>query len=437
MNPVEVIQLKKRGQNLSRHQLREFLHAYLQGKVEEYQFAAFLMSVWFRGMSDEETLAFTELMRDSGDVIRFDDQSKVYVDKHSTGGVGDKTSLILAPLVAAAGVPVPMMAGRGLAHTGGTLDKLEAIPGFRVHLSLEEFKSNIEKHGFCIMGQTERICPADRRIYALRDVTATVDSLPLICASIMSKKLAEGINALVLDVKCGSGAFMKTQTDARQLATRLIQIGKSAGLEARALITSMDQPLGAFVGNALEVRECIEIMEGKSHPAADGSDLYQDTRELTLHLAAHMIVLGKAQPDFSSALKTAKEMLSSGRALEQFYEMCRFQGPSSPEKMAMAKGVKALKLSSSGYIQALNTEKIGMAAVELGAGRLKTSDVVDPSVGFEFLVKPGSQVIAGQEWVKIHYSDSQKLESASKTLESALTLADAPIPTDALILETL
>lgn len=437
MNPVEIIQRKKRGESLSKQELQQFISGYLSGSVEEYQLSAFLMAVYFQGMSAEETLALTEVMRDSGKVLSFSHPDKVFVDKHSTGGVGDKTSLILAPLVAAAGVSVPMMAGRGLAHTGGTLDKLESIPGFSVSLSLDQFVAHIEQHGFCIIGQTKEICPADKRIYALRDVTATVDSLPLICASIMSKKLAEGIQALVLDVKTGSGAFMKTPEAAEELATNLIEIGRSAGLKVTALITSMNQVLGSFVGNALEVQECIEIMQGRSKTNESGLDLYEDTRELTLKLAAEMIVMGKKAATSDEGYHIAQEILSSGKALEKFYEMCKFQGPSKPNELQKSANVYSLKSDVHGYVSAMDVEGVGRAAVELGAGRLKASDKVDPKVGFEFLVKIGSFVEKGQELVRIHYENEDKLSQTKALLvESLKIIANQPFP-DKLILKKL
>lgn len=435
MNPVELIQRKKRGESLSKQELQQFISGYLSGNVEEYQLSAFLMAVYFRGMTATETLALTEVMRDSGRVLSFSHPEKIFVDKHSTGGVGDKTSLILAPLVAAAGVSVPMMAGRGLAHTGGTLDKLEAIPGFNVNLSLEQFTAHVEQHGFCIIGQTKEICPADRRIYALRDVTATVDSLPLICASIMSKKLAEGIQALVLDVKAGSGAFMKTPDEAEELASNLIEIGRSAGLKVTALITSMNQVLGSFVGNALEVQECIEIMQGKSKLNESGLDLYDDTRELTLKLAAEMILMGKKAETSDEGYRLARELLQSGKALEKFYEMCEFQGPSRPNELQKSSNIYSVKSDVQGYVSEMNVESIGRAAVELGAGRLKTSDKVDPRVGFEFLVKIGSPVAKGQELVRIHYENEDKLsQTQSLLVESLKIIANQPFP-DKLIIK--
>jgi len=298
--PAEIIKAKRNGEVLSAEDINEFIQGYAQGAIPDYQMSALLMAIFFRSMNKEETLALTKAMLYSGETVDFSSVPGFKIDKHSTGGVGDKTSLILGPIVAAAGVPVPMISGRGLGHTGGTLDKLESIPGFNTQKSLEEFVQLVRENLICFIGQTKEICPADKKIYALRDVTATVESLPLICASIMSKKLAEGIDGLVLDVKHGSGAFMKTLENAEELAVNLMTIARGYGKKVSALLTNMDQPLGRYAGNSLEVEECVAIMKNESFIGPAGYDLYEDTRELSLRLSSQMLFLagaGKSEED--------------------------------------------------------------------------------------------------------------------------------------------
>jgi len=418
--PAELIRKKRSGLEHTREELRYLVREYSADRLPDYQMAAWLMAVCFKGMTADETAAFTIEMRDSGEVIDLSALG-VSVDKHSTGGLGDKTSLILAPLVAAAGVPVPMMAGRGLAHTGGTLDKLESIRGFNVKLNLQQFRRQIETIGTAIIGQTAEICPADRKLYALRDVTGTVDSLPLICGSIMSKKLAEGSSALVLDVKFGSGAFMKTVDEAEHLAKALQGIGTKLGKRVTALITRMDEPLGRFVGNALEVQECVDIMDGKTR-AGIGKD-YQDTIDLTLELAAHMIHLGQKAESVDDGRKKARGLLASGAAKQKFLEMCQHQGGALARGLPRARFTKDVTADRDGYIQYTNVEKVGTACIYLGAGRRFSSDQLDPSSGVEVMWANGASVKKGDVIFKLHYNGGVKLDEAVAELGHSVTVS--------------
>lgn len=389
MIPAEFIRQKRDGHANKPDELRVFLSAHQTGDVSDAQMASWLMAVFLRGLNDEEIFALTEAMLHSGKVMDFSGHPQAKVDKHSTGGVGDKTSLILGPIVAAANIAVPMISGRGLGHTGGTLDKLESIPGFRTRLSEEDFRRTITRHGLCFMGQTEDICPADKKIYALRDVTGTVESIPLICASIMSKKLAEGIDALVLDVKFGSGAFMKTQDAAEALARMLGKVGVRAGLKMSALITSMEQPLGRWAGNGPEVRECLDILQGKPEAADCG-----DTRALSVELAGHMICLGGEAPTWKDGVLKAEEFLSSGKAFEKFEQVCHAQG-GDLKRLPTAAHHKIVLSAKEGFIQRFDTESLGWAGVTLGAGRKRSQDPVDPTAGFRIHCKVGEPVGKG------------------------------------------
>ncbi len=416
--PGEIIKKKRRGQSHTAEEIKFVIEQFTSGELPDYQMAAWLMAVFFQGMTSEETSLLTEQMLRSGRQLDFSGLAGPAVDKHSTGGVGDKTSLILAPLVAAAGVPVPMIAGRGLGHTGGTLDKLEAIPGFNIHLDLQKFTHQVEQVGTAIIGQTEEICPADKRIYALRDVTATVESLPLICASIMSKKLAEGIQGLVLDVKYGSGAFMKTTVEALALAEGLCQIGQHRGVKVRALITNMEQPLGRYIGNSLEVIECLQILRQESRPECALESL-SDCQELTLRLAAEMIHLGGKAASPQEGYKLAHSLLVSGRALEKFEEVCKAQG-GNLKALPSEAPLKAEWLApEDGYVSAIDVEKVGLAALELGAGRFKTTDSIDPVAGIFIHHKLGSRVQRGQPLATLYASDSNRLKAAEKTLAAS------------------
>ena len=388
---VETIAAKRDGQILAPDEIKGFLRAFTEKKVEDYQMTAFLMAVFFQSLDDAETVALTEAMLHSGTVLDLSSVPGVKVDKHSTGGVGDKVSICLAPLVAACGVPVPMVSGRGLGHTGGTLDKLEAIPGFRTDLPIGDFSRIVKDVGTCMIGQTAEIAPADKRIYALRDVTATVESIPLIVASILSKKLAEGIDGLVLDVKVGKGAFMKSEEAARKLAEKLVSVGTRAGKQVVAVLTRMDAPLGRAIGNANETREALEVLHGKG-PA--------DLIECTLVLGAEMLVVGKKAETIPEARKKLEAAIASGEAIRVMEKMVEAQSgdPSvvaHPEKLAMAKTVIDVKASGTGYVTGIDALTLGLAGVAMGAGRTRAADKVDPSVGIEIAKKPGEAVRPG------------------------------------------
>jgi len=383
MRAVDIIASKRDGRALSLEEIRYFVDGVTAGTLPDYQASALLMAVVLRGMTAEETAWLTDAMVHSGVRVDLGDIPGVKVDKHSTGGVGDKTSLILAPLAAACGVPVPMMSGRGLGHTGGTLDKLEAIPGFRVNLSLEEMKAALARAGFAMIGPTAEIAPADRKLYALRDVSGTVESIPLISASIMSKKIAEGIDALVLDVKTGSGAFMKTEADSRRLAESLVTIGKASGVKTEAIITAMDAPLGCAVGNAMEVIECLEVLKGRGP---------NDLIDVSVELTARMLVLGRVADDYDRLPHVDDRHLVSA---------CR-----------------------DGYVASIDAELVGRASVALGAGRDRVEDAVDPAVGIRVIAKPGDAVRAGDAVLELHYRDCVRLEAAIRLTNQAITIGD-------------
>ncbi|NQZ01408.1 MAG: thymidine phosphorylase [Bdellovibrionales bacterium] len=429
MIAAELIRKKRFNKALTEAEIDWLVQSYATGELPDYQMAALAMAICFNGMSPNETFWLTRSMMNSGVVLDFSQYHPGVVDKHSTGGVGDKTSLILAPLVAGAGVKVPMIAGRGLGHTGGTLDKLESIPGFNVNLSLDDLKQNVEKHGFSIIGQTAEICPADKKLYALRDVTGTVDSLPLICGSIMSKKLAEGLSALVLDVKWGSGAFMKNQKDAHELATALKSIGEHQGVKTHALITSMNQPLGAYIGNALEVVECVEIMSSKTREV-NGTDLYEDTRELTLQLAAEMLFAGNACSSPEEGYEKASEILRSGRALENFEKMVEFQGGKLSEFQHQSRLKHIVTSSEAGFVNGFEVEALGLASLQLGAGRKTSADKIDPFAGIEVHKKIGDKVEEGEALFTLYYSNEGQHEAALPYVEKScwLSQVDKPAP---------
>ncbi len=431
-----LIQKKKKNEPLSFSEIRSLVLGFVEGSVPDYQMAAWLMAVCWRGLTPQETADLTQIMLESGARVQFPKSAKRYVDKHSTGGVGDKTSLIIGPIVSAAGVPVPMMAGRGLGHTGGTLDKLESLNGFRVDLSLQEFQRQVETLGLAIMGQTKDMCPADRKLYALRDVTSTVDSIPLICASIMSKKLAEGLDALVLDVKFGSGAFMKTLPEARELAQNLIHIGTAHNKQVRALLTSMDQPLGRFIGNRLEVHECWEIL---SDPALCEHDpAYQDTLHLSLELSAHMLSLSHLSLSLAEARKVADSLWRSGQARNQFIKLVESQGGSLSQLMqlhAEPTQTREFLATKSGYIAKMDVEKLGRAAIELGAGRKTLQDKVDPKSGIEMCVRLGKPIERGAPLLKLYFDTRRDPSQAEHLLKDAFTISPNPVSTQPLIAE--
>src|SRR5882672_228588 len=383
MRAVDIILSKRDGRSLSRDEIRFFVDGVTSGTLPDYQASALLMAILLRGMTAEETAWLTDAMVHSGVRVDLSEIPGVKVDKHSTGGVGDKTSLTLAPLAAACGVPVPMMSGRGLGHTGGTLDKLEAIPGFRVNLSLAEMKAALAKVGCAMIGQTAQIAPADKKLYALRDVTGTVESIPLISASIMSKKIAEGIDGLVLDVKTGSGAFMKTEADSRRLAESLVSIGNASGVKTEAVISAMDSPLGRAVGNALEVIECLEVLKGKG-PA--------DLIEVSIELTARMLVLGQVARDRVDADRQARLAITSGAGLERFRQIIEIQGGDPKvvddyERLPHVADRHLVSAARDGYVAAIDAELVGRASVALGAGRDRVEDAIDPAVGIMVIAK--------------------------------------------------
>jgi pyrimidine-nucleoside phosphorylase len=429
MRAVDVIMKKREGRGLSRDEIRYVVSGVTDGSLPDYQAASLLMAILIRGMTAEETAWLTDAMVHSGIRVDLSDIPGVKVDKHSTGGVGDKTSLVLAPLAAACGVPVPMMSGRGLGHTGGTLDKLESIPGFRVNLSLDEMKAALRRTGCAMIGQTAQIAPADKKLYALRDVTGTVESIPLISASIMSKKIAEGIDALVLDVKTGSGAFMKTEADSRKLAESLVAIGNASGVKTQAIITAMESPLGSAVGNALEVIECFEVLKGRG-PA--------DLIDVSLELTARMLIVGGVASDRADADRRLRDAIASGAGLDRFRQIIEVQGgdPAVVDDYSRLPHVTNRHLVAadrSGFVASLDAELVGRASVALGAGRDRVDDPVDPAVGILVCAKPGDPVRAGDPVLEIQYRDSSRLATAVALAERAVAIGDAPPAARALI----
>jgi len=423
MRFVEVIARKRDGQSLSREAIDLFVQGATDGSIPDYQASALLMAIVLRGMDDQETAWLTDAMVRSGERVDLADVPGVKVGKHSTGGVGDKVSVVLAPLVAACGVVVPKMSGRGLGHTGGTLDKLESIPGFRIGLTIDEFKQQLRDIGTAIIGQTSALAPADKKLYALRDVTATVESIPLISASIMSKKLAEGSNALVLDVKCGDGAFMKTLPQARTLAQSMVAIGHHAGVRTEAFITEMDAPLGHAIGNALEIIECLETLKGRG-PA--------ELTAVVRRLAARMVALGGVA-DEPGASTRVDEALASGRALARFAQVIERQGgdprviddyrllPAAPDRTPMP-------APRAGYVRAMRAESLGIASNILGAGRTQVGDPVDHAVGIVSRVGVGDEIRAGEPLIELHHRGGRGLPDALKLCAAAVEIGDEPPP---------
>jgi pyrimidine-nucleoside phosphorylase len=422
MRAVDLIRQKRDGGVLDRAAIESFVRGVTDGTLPDYQASALLMAILLRGMTPEETAALTDAMVRSGVRVTYPGLPGTPVDKHSTGGVGDKTSLVLAPLAAACGAYVPMMSGRGLGHTGGTLDKLEAIPGFRTGLSLEELKSAVASVGCALIGQTSEIAPADRKLYALRDVTATVESIPLICASIMSKKIAEGIGGLVLDVKTGAGAFMKTPEASRALAESLVAIGRANGVRTEALITRMDAPLGREVGNANEVVESIETLKGTG-PA--------DLEELSVLLAARMLVVAGVLPDEASAASRVRAAIASGAGVEKFRQIIEHQGGDPHvvddySRLPSAPSVEVVAAPGDGFVSGLEAESVGRAAVALGAGRGRLDDVIDHGVGIRVVAAPGSGVRAGDPVMEIRHRNGRGLDTARVLLRQAVLISSAP-----------
>ncbi len=433
MRAIDIVRTKRDGGELSLLELTEFVEAAARDGWPDYQLSALLMAIYLQGMSDRETADLTRLMVNSGDRLDLSDLPGPKIDKHSTGGVGDKTSLILAPLAAACGVVVPMMSGRGLGHTGGTLDKLEAIPGFRVNLTEAEFRVALKAVGIGMIGQTSRIAPADKKLYALRDVTSTVESIPLITASILSKKLAEGITGLVLDVKCGAGAFMPNLKTARELAQSLVRVAKLNGLRCDALITAMDAPLGRAVGNSLEVIESIETLKGRG-PA--------DLAELSIKLAARMVQMAGIELDSDAAITRIKNVIRDGSGVERFAKMVEQQGgdPRVIDNYSLlphAPKVHAVVSNDPGYVLSMNAADVGVAAMMLGAGRRTATDTVDPAVGIIVRTKVGEAVRAGGAMFDVHYQDDADLTAVLPLLQRSYTLCDDVPTAHDLILEQL
>ena len=433
MRPYEVIHRKRDGHPVPPGAIAELVTRYAEGAVPDYQMAAFCMAVFFRGMSEAELQALTGAMLHSGDVLDLSDLPGPKVDKHSTGGVGDKTSLAVAPLAAACGVKVPMVSGRGLGHTGGTLDKLESIPGFQIHLPVERFREVLASVGACMIGQTDRIAPADRKLYALRDLTATVESIPLIAASILSKKLAEGIDGLVLDVKVGSGAFMKRLPEARLLARTLCGLGRGMGKDVTALITDMDQPLGRAVGNALEVKEVLELLHGGG-PA--------DLRELTVALTAEMLLLGSVAATEAEARGRVEQAIADGRGFRKLCEIVEAQGgdPRSladPGRLPRAAATHDVGSPTAGRVEAIDAEALGLAAMALGAGRSRIEDRVDPGAGLEVWKKVGDPVDVGESLVTLHVglAPLEPPETVAARVRGAYRIGAGPASAGPLVLE--
>lgn len=421
--PTEVIKRKRDGKELDPAAIEEFVTHYHQGQLPDYQMSALLMAIVLKGMSKTEAAHLTKTMLHSGETIQFPNMDYLPVDKHSTGGIGDKTSLLIAPIIAACGVPVPMIAGRGLGHTGGTLDKLESIPGFNVNLELPQFIRQVQEQGCAIIGQTKEICPADKKMYALRDVTGTVESLPLICGSILSKKIAEGIKGLTLDVKCGSGAFMKDFDQAKELAEWLVDIAEKNGVRTTALITHMSEPLGRFVGNAIEVWECLSIL--KNEPVLDWQpNAFDDCKELSLQLSAEMLVLSGHSTNRDEALAQATSALENGLAYKKFEQMVSAQGGQLKD-LPCLKTLPWQRLAApeAGFLSEIDAESVGLAAICLGAGRKVTTDQIDPSASIICHKKIGDQINQGDTLFSIGCKDSDKIEAATQYLEQCYKIS--------------
>jgi pyrimidine-nucleoside phosphorylase len=432
MRTVDLIHRKRDGEELSPEEISFLINGYTSSQIPDYQMSAFLMAVFFAGMSDREVDSLTETMIRSGEVVDLTLIPGIKVDKHSTGGVGDKTSLIAAPIAAAAGVVVPMISGRGLGHTGGTLDKLESIPGFRTDLTIDEFRTQLSKLNLAFIGQTDEIAPADRKMYSLRDATGTVESIPLIASSIMSKKLASGLDALVLDVKVGAGAFMKKQVEARRLAQIMVGIGRRMGNKrVQALITNMDQPLGYAIGNALEVMEVSQTLQNVG-PV--------DLHEISIELAARMIHLGRKAESIDQAREVAQAKILDGSAYRKLKEVIAAQGGNPQvldrfELLPNASGAREILCPRSGYISAINAEDIGLASTMIGAGRDRKEDTIDPAVGVILEAKVGQKIDAGSVLCRIYYTREERLDDAAEMIEDAFRISSTPPDERNLILE--
>ncbi len=438
MRVYDIILKKRNGNRLTKEDIAFVVDGYTKGEIPDYQISALLMAIYFQGMDDEETSDLTEAMMKSGEVYDLSSISGRKIDKHSTGGVGDKVSIILAPLVASAGVVVPMMSGRGLGHTGGTLDKLESIPGFRTNLTKDEFLSNLKKINVAMIGQSEFIAPADKKMYSLRDVTGTVESVPLIAASIMSKKLAEGIEGLVLDVKVGTGAFMKDIDDARRLARAMVDIGNLKGVKTVAIITAMDQPLGKTIGNSLEIKECISALRGKWP---------EDLKKVTLTLGAWMLriadeISGQKAGDIQQYEERLEGLINNGAAFKRFVEMvdAQYGDPETafkPSLFPSAKKMKQIIIEKEGYIQRMDAEKIGIASMMFGAGRQRIEDTIDHSAGIILNKKAGDYIKAGEQIAMFYYNDDKRLKEAEEVFLSGIEIGTKKVKTKDLILEVI
>ena len=422
MRAVDIIRAKRDGEPLSREAIDAFVSGVTTGTWPDYQASALLMAIVLRGMSPEETAWLTDAMVRSGTRVDLSAIPGTKVGKHSTGGVGDKVSIVLAPVAAACGVVVPKMSGRGLGHTGGTLDKLEAIPGFRIALTLDEFTSALRDVGSCLISQTKDIAPADKKLYALRDVTATIESIPLISASVMSKKIAEGSDAVVLDVKCGSGAFMKNEPDALALARSLVAIGTANGVRTEAFITAMEAPLGRAVGNALEIAECIDTLQGNGP---------KDLEAVTVRLASRMVVIAGRARDAEDGEQRVRDALGSGSALAKFHEIVVRQGGdgavvSDPSRLPRADQRRSVTAPMDGYLVRLDAELVGRASMLLGAGRDRVDAVIDAAAGIVVDRKPGDRVTKGEPVMTMHYNDASRIEAAARLAQSAIEVGDTP-----------
>jgi pyrimidine-nucleoside phosphorylase len=431
MTAYEIIAKKRDGNELSKEEIHYFITEFLQGKIKDYQMSALLMAIFLKGMNEEEVFALTDTYLHSGDIIDLSGISGIKVDKHSTGGVGDKVSIILAPMVASLGVPVPMISGRGLGHTGGTLDKLESISGFKIFGSMESFRQQVLDIGLAMFGQTNSIVPADKRIYALRDVTATIESVPLIIASIMSKKIAEGIDGLVLDVKCGNGAFVSNCQNAEGLAKKLIQVGQAFNKKVTAYLTSMDQPLGYKIGNWLEIEECIDCMNGKCP---------KDLLEVSLTLASEMLVIGGKAKDLDEGRDFCQQALNENRVFKKFVELVEYQGGNpdvllSPLKYPKAKFHQEIVSTRRGFVSGFLTKELGLTAVALGAGRYKAEDPVDPQAGIILHKKIGECVECGDVLFEIYTNKESVVSTAEQKLLNTIIITEEKSPVPELIIK--
>jgi pyrimidine-nucleoside phosphorylase len=435
LRPQDVIRKKRDGLSLSREEIDFFIAGVTSGRIADYQVSALLMAIYLNGMDETEQQALTEAMLNSGNILDFSDIPKPKADKHSTGGVGDKTSIIIAPLVAACGVCVPMISGRGLGHTGGTLDKLESIPGYRVALSATEFKKVLDQVGYAMAGQTAELAPADKKMYALRDATATVEAIPLIVASIISKKGAAGLDAMIIDVKVGNGAFMREEAQARDLAHALVSTGNSCGIKTRALLTDMNQPLGGAVGNSIEVEECINILRGEADEAA------RPVLDLSLELSAHMLVLANVDDTIEAARQRLEGVLRSGAALECLQRNIAAQGGDprvcdAPDKfLPLVRETVKVESPRSGFITRVDTTEIGHAIAAIGGGRVRIEDTVDPTVGFTSQLKLGDQVRARDAMGTVYCADAAAAAEAARRIQAAYHIGDEAIAQPKLVKE--